>query len=112
MLRYAPLLFVLALATGCASVSTSSVTPAQNSAERLASSGEHLQAARAWAAVAGDSRGATRDHAWLMAADQYLLAGDSGASRQAFAQVNPRKLAGSDAVETRSDSGTTSVRCE
>lgn len=97
MLRTAPLLLLLALSAGCASVSVSPVSSAQQSgAARMAAAGDHLQAARAWAAAAADSRGAARDHAWLMSAEQYLLAGDPSAARQAFAQVTPRRLSGSD----------------
>src|SRR5688572_29994919 len=98
MLRIASLLLFLLACTGCASVS---VTPAPSTnvgAERAAAAGDHLAAARAWAATANESRGATRDHAWLMAADQYVLADDPAAARQAFEQVNARRLTGSDSI--------------
>lgn len=99
MLRTALLLFLFATAVGCATVSsTPAASPAYNGAERAAAAGDHLASARAWVAAANETRGAARDHAWLMAADQYLLANDSTAARQAFEQVNPRRLDGSDAV--------------
>src|SRR5688572_24377196 len=96
MLRSVPLLFVLAVGTGCASVSVSPAPGAYSGAERAAAEGDHRGAARAWVAAAGEARGAARDHAWLMAADQYLLAGDSAAARQAFAEVGVRRLQGGD----------------
>ena len=96
MSRIAPLLIVLALCTSCASVVSPTSSVQYAGAERAAADGDHLAAARAWVSAAGDSRGAARDHAWLMAADQYLLAGDAGAARQAFEEVNRRRLAGAD----------------
>ena len=96
MSRIAPLLIVLALCTSCASVVSPTSSVQHAGAERAAADGDHLAAARAWVSAAGDSRGAARDHAWLMAADQYLLAGDAGAARQAFEEVNRRRLAGAD----------------
>ncbi|MFY2763332.1 penicillin-binding protein activator [Arenimonas sp. MALMAid1274] len=97
MSRFATLLLALALMSGCASVSVAPETSGvQVSAQRLAEEGKHLEAARAWADSAVGSRGAARDRAWLYAADQYWLAGDKGASRQALSQAGKRRLEGRD----------------
>lgn len=97
MLRYAPLLLAFALSTGCASVTVSPETPVeQSSAQRFAADGNHREAARAWAAAANASRGGARDRAWLYAAEQYRLAGDEGASEQAWSEAGRRRLSGRD----------------
>ena len=97
MLRLTPLLLALALFSGCASVSVSpDASVQQDSAAQLAADGKHREAARAWAANANASRGAARDRAWVNAAEQYRLAGDEGASRQALGEANRRRLVGSD----------------
>ena len=99
MLRLTPLLLVLALATGCASVSTSPVASVQlDSAAQLAADGRHREAARAWSATANASRGAARDRAWVNAAEQYRLAGDEGAARQAWSESSRRRLNDPDAL--------------
>lgn len=100
MPRFAPLFLALALLAGCATVSTTTTAPTSVNAEaeRAAAAGDHVAAARAWVAAANAARGAARDHAWLMAADQYLLAGDRVAARQAFDEVSVRRLAGGDVV--------------
>ena len=99
MLRSAPLLFALAVASGCASVSVApEPTVEQQSAQRLAAEGNHREAARAYAATAARVRGAARDEAWLNAAEQYLLAGDEGAARQSWDQSNRRRLDGVDTL--------------
>lgn len=99
MSRLASLLLALALMSGCASVSVApEVSGEQVSAQRLADDGDHLAAARAWADTAAGSRGAARDRAWLYSADQYWLAGDKGAARQAFSQAGRRRLEGRDVV--------------
>jgi outer membrane PBP1 activator LpoA protein len=99
MLRSAPLLFALAVASGCASVSVApEPTAEQQSAQRLAAEGNHREAARAYAATAARSRGGARDEAWLNAAEQYLLAGDEGAARQSWDQSNRRRLDGVDTL--------------
>ena len=98
MLRYALLLLVLVV-SGCAGVSVTPTTPvASVDAQRLAEDGDHLGAARAWTDTANASRGAARDRAWANAADQYLLAGNAGAARTAFAESNRRRLEGRDAA--------------
>lgn len=99
MLRSALLLLVLAI-TGCASVSVSPEAPvaAQQDADRLAADGNHREAARAWVAAANASRGSASDAAWLSAAEQYQLAGDEGAARQAWGESNRRRLAGDGAL--------------
>lgn len=99
MLRSVPLLLVLAVFTGCASVSVSPEAPvAQQDADRLAADGNHREAARAWVASAETSRGAARDLAWLNAAEQYQLAGDAGAARQAWDEAGRRRLEPSDQI--------------
>jgi outer membrane PBP1 activator LpoA protein len=99
MLRSAPLLFALAVVSGCASVSVApEPTVEQQSAQRLAAEGNHREAARAYAATAARVRGAARDEAWLNAAEQYLLAGDEGAARQSWDQSNRRRLEGVDTL--------------
>ena len=102
MLRSVSLLLALALVSGCASVAVTPTAPvgepaAATPAARLAEEGQHLQAARAYAAEAGAARGSARERAWLRAADQYWLAGDAGAAAQSLAQVNRRRLEGRDA---------------
>jgi len=97
MLRLMLLLLVLALSAGCASVSVSPQAPVQqDSASQLAAEGRPREAARAFAAAANASRGAARDRAWLNAAEQYRLAGDPGAARQAWGESSRRRLAGPD----------------
>lgn len=97
MLRLIPLLLVLAVSTGCASVSVSPEASLQGaSSAQLAADGKHREAARAWGATANESRGAARDRAWLYAAGQYLLAGDEGAANQAWTASSRRRLEGSD----------------
>lgn len=99
MLRSAPLLLALAI-TGCASVSVSPEAPVavQQDADRLAADGNHREAARSWVAAANASRGSARDAAWLSAAEQYQLAGDESAARQAWGESNRRRLAGDGAL--------------
>ena len=97
MLRLIPLLLVLAVSTGCASVAVSPQASVQQAgAAQLAADGKHREAARAWTATANASRGAARDSAWVNAAEQYRLAGDEGASAQALAEANRRRLTGDD----------------
>ncbi|GAB2490200.1 penicillin-binding protein activator [Arenimonas alkanexedens] len=101
MLRSASLLLALALLSGCASVTVSPSSPvagepAATPAARLAADGQHREAARAYAAEAGDARGSARDRSWLYAADQYLLAGDASAAEQALTLANARRLEGRD----------------
>ena len=97
MLRLIPLMLVLAVSTGCASVAVSpEASLQQDGASQLAADGRHREAARAWSATANASRGVARDRAWLYAAEQYRLAGDPGAANQAWSQSNPRRLAGQD----------------
>jgi outer membrane PBP1 activator LpoA protein len=102
MLRSASLVLALVLLAGCASVAVSPsapvAEPVATPAARLASEGRHPDAARAYAAEAGEARGSARDRSWLYAADQYLLAGDPGAAAQALAQANTRRLEGRDAL--------------
>lgn len=99
MLRFAPLLLALALVTGCASVTVSPQASVQrDSAQRLAAEGKPLESARAWAASAAAARGAARDRAWLHAAEQYQLAGDSSAAQQAWSQSSRRRLESGDAL--------------
>lgn len=97
MLRLIPLLLVLAVSSGCASVAVSPQASVQQAgAAQLAADGKHREAARAWTATANASRGAARDSAWVNAAEQYRLAGDEGASAQALAEANRRRLTGDD----------------
>lgn len=97
MLRLISLLLLLAVSTGCATVSVSSdASVPRESAAQLAADGKHRESARAWAAAANASRGAARDSAWVNAAEQYRLAGDEGAARQAWTASNRRRLAGGD----------------
>lgn len=97
MLRTAPLLLVLALTAGCASVSVQSEPSApQRSAEQLADAGQHAEAAQAWTQVAEAGRGSARDRAWLQAAEQARLAGQPEQMRAAWSQSNRRRLEGSD----------------
>ena len=57
MLRLIPLLLVLAVSTGCASVAVSPQASVQQAgAAQLAADGKHREAARAWTATANASR--------------------------------------------------------
>ncbi|MBW8369099.1 MAG: penicillin-binding protein activator, partial [Arenimonas sp.] len=67
-----------------------------SAAQQLAADGNHRESARAWAATANASRGAVRDRAWINAAEQYRLAGDPGAARQALEESARRRLTGAD----------------
>ena len=106
MLRTAPLLLALAFVAGCASVSVqrepSASAPAPveaTPASRLAEEGRHDEAARAYAALADESRGTARDRAWLDAAWQYRLAGQDAAAREAWSEVSRRRLEGRAALQ-------------
>ncbi|WP_188310316.1 penicillin-binding protein activator [Arenimonas fontis] len=102
MSRLSSLLLALLLA-GCASVQVTRApgaadepAPAVTPAARLADEGRHAEAASAYAGDARAARGRERERLWLYAADQYLLAGDEAAARQAWAQSNRRRLEGHD----------------
>ncbi|WP_374604308.1 penicillin-binding protein activator [Arenimonas sp.] len=102
MLRTASLLLALALLAGCASVSVqrdpgASPTPAPTgAAAQLADEGRHAEAARAYAAQAGEARGDARARNWLRAAWQHHLAGEADAARSALSNAPRRRLDGRD----------------
>lgn len=82
-------LAVVLLAAGC-SLLKPAPTPAvrEASAERLAAEGKHADAARTYAELAAEAP-AERDNYELLSAEQWVLAGDTAAAKQAFAAVSP-----------------------
>jgi len=64
------------------------VVDKQQRAQRLAGEGKHSDAARAYAELATEAP-ADRDSYELLSAEQWVLAGDTPAAKQAFAAVSP-----------------------
>ena len=65
-----------------------SPTSAQERAQRLAAAGNHAEAAQAYADLAAQSP-ADHDNYELLSAEQWVLANNIGAAKQAFAAVSP-----------------------
>ena len=98
-LRVLPVLLLLLLMAGCATVGTAPVaTPQEQAAQALLEQGKFRESAAAWQAIAAGARSPMRDRALARAADAFQQAGDADAARQALAQSNRRKLSGEDAL--------------
>jgi len=88
------LMLCAALAAALLVAACSLVKPAetvvdkQQRAQRLAGEGKHSDAARAYAELATEAP-ADRDSYELLSAEQWVLAGDTPAAKQAFAAVSP-----------------------
>ncbi|MDX1498548.1 MAG: penicillin-binding protein activator [Woeseiaceae bacterium] len=88
----ARLLAVAAIAVAAAGCETTAFDtlagrPGEGRAERLAESGRHADAAGEYIGLAADAAGAQRDRLTLLAAEQWLDAGDVSRARSAFASV-------------------------
>ena len=84
------LLFALSLVllSGCETGGLSGIaSSAESRAERLASNGEHGEAAGVYMGLAVDATGSERDRYTLLAVEQYLDAGDVTRARSAFRGV-------------------------
>jgi uncharacterized protein len=77
------------LAAGCSLIKpVPSAVQNQEHAQQLAAQGKHADAARLYADLAAESP-AERDNYELLSAEQWTLAGDTAAAKQAFANVSP-----------------------
>jgi outer membrane PBP1 activator LpoA protein len=77
------------LAAGCSLIKPApTVIDRQAQALHLAAEGKHADAARAYADLAALTP-ADRDNYELLSAEQWVLAGDAAAAKQAFAEVSP-----------------------
>jgi hypothetical protein len=77
------------LATGCSLIKpVPSALQNQERAQQLAAQGKHADAARVFADLAAESP-AERDNYELLSAEQWVLAGDTAAAKQAFASLSP-----------------------
>jgi uncharacterized protein len=78
------------LAAGCSLLKPVPTTAVQNQerAQHLAAEGKHSDAARAYAELAAQAP-AERDNYELLAAEQWVLAGDTASAKQAMAEVSP-----------------------
>lgn len=86
--RFAALLLVALALGACQSTGGgySSSSP-ENRAERLASNGQHQDAAAAYVELANQAAGADRDRLFLLAVEQWLDAGDAARAQNAFAGI-------------------------
>src|SRR5579862_1774803 len=83
-------LTVSLLAAGCSLVKPEEETPASTlaRAQRLAADGKHADAAQLYAELASQTP-AQHDNYELLSAEQWVLAGNTSAARQAYAAVSP-----------------------
>ncbi len=101
MNRILALLLILFIA-GCASTGgVTELPPEVRGADQLLASGHAREAAQSYAAQAAAASGALHDLLEVRAADAWQVAGDSQSARRAFADVNPKHLAGEDAMRFR-----------
>jgi outer membrane PBP1 activator LpoA protein len=84
--RIAAVLLVSLTISACQTTGgSSSSTPGEGRAERLALSGQHRAAAAAYLDLASSTSGPARDRLMLLAVEQWLDAGDATRARDAFA---------------------------
>ena len=77
------------LAAGCSLLKpVPTAVQSQERAQHLAAEGKHSDAARAYAELAAQAP-AERDNYELLAAEQWVLAGDTASAKQAMAEVSP-----------------------
>jgi outer membrane PBP1 activator LpoA protein len=101
MKRILALLLILFIA-GCASMGgVTELPPEVRAADQLLASGHAREAAQSYAAQAAAASGALHALLEVRAADAWQVAGDSKSARHAFADVNPKYLAGDDALRFR-----------
>lgn len=102
MKRILPLFLALAFA-GCASVGDVSAPPPPqvHAADQMLAGGHAREAARAYEAQLPMAEGALHSLLALRAANAWEVAGDHLAARRDFALVDPRRLAGEDALRFR-----------
>lgn len=88
---------------GCASVGEIAAPPPQvYAADQMLARGHAREAARAYEAqIASADGNSQRSVLTLRAANAWQVAGDANAARRDFAQVDPRRLAGEDALRFR-----------
>ena len=106
MKRILPLLLILLFITlavaGCASMGEVAELPPQvRAADQMLASGHAREAAQSYAAQAAGASGALHDLLEMRAADAWQVAGNSAAARHAFADVDPKRLGGDDALRFR-----------
>jgi uncharacterized protein len=80
------LLFAV-LVSGCGTTGGFAGVPGESRAQRLASNGEHDDAASIYIGLAGDAVGSERDRLTLLAVEQWLDGGDTLRARNAFRSV-------------------------
>jgi outer membrane PBP1 activator LpoA protein len=101
MKRILSLLLILFIA-GCASMGEVAELPPQvRAADQMLASGHAREAAQSYAAQAATASGAMHDLLEVRAADAWQVAGNSAAARHAFADVDPKRLGGDDALRFR-----------
>jgi outer membrane PBP1 activator LpoA protein len=101
MKRILSLLLILLIA-GCASTGGVTELPPQvRAADQLLASGHAREAAQSYAAQAASASGAMHDLLEVRAADAWQVAGNPAAARHAFADVDPKRLGGDDALRFR-----------
>jgi outer membrane PBP1 activator LpoA protein len=83
----AALLAIAILAGGCSSTGGAGGVPGEARAERLVVSGQHADAARAYSSLAAQASPQESDRLQLLAAGQWLEAGDISRARSAFSGV-------------------------
>ncbi len=89
-----PAVLAMLLAAGCSLMKPEqpSAPSSQDRAQRLASEGKHAEAARLYAEIAAQTPAAQtqqRDNYELLSAEEWVLAADIAAAKQAFAAVSP-----------------------
>lgn len=95
-------LLSIALLAGCASTGGVAELPPQvHAADGLLAGGHAREAARSYEAQAASAGGALRDLLEERAANAWQVAGDKAAARRDFAQADPKRLAGEDALRYR-----------
>jgi uncharacterized protein len=84
------LLAAVLLVVGCSLIKPEQPTPAsiQEHAQQLAAEGKHDEAARLYAQLAAQTP-AQRDNYDLLSAEQWVLAGNAAAAKEAYAAVSP-----------------------
>ena len=96
------LLFISLAIAGCASTGGVAELPPQvRAADQMLASGHAREAAQSYAAQAAGASGALHDLLEMRAADAWQVAGNSAAARHAFADVDPKRLGGDDALRFR-----------
>jgi len=100
--RLTALLLAGFLLAGCAEVNqTVQTSPETQAADRMLATGHAREAARSYEAQAATVGSPIHDVLEVRAANAWQQAGDHAAARRDFAQVNPKRLGGDDALRYR-----------